>query len=266
MTRPLPTGSDAAGRAASDDARFLHSQRLETLGVVAAQVAHDLNNVLVSILGEAALLVDELAPGDPVRERVAGIAAAGRDARALVRQLMSLAGSSSPIAPTDPNALIDDVLLMFRAIAPSDVEVGWTPAEAVPTMPADAVQMRQAVLNLMLNAAAAVGEGGSVRVSVGTVRADGVQTRTFVSRARPVRGREYVVISVEDDGSGMPEEVLARAFEPFFTTRADGTGLGLPAVLAAVARHEGLVEAASTMGEGSHFALYLPVAARPGRS
>jgi signal transduction histidine kinase len=118
----------------------------------------------------------------------------------------------------------------------------------------------------MLNAARAVGAGGTVRVNVGRAPAEAVQGKTFVSRARPVRGREYVVINVDDNGTGMSDEVLARAFEPFFSTRADGTGLGLPAVLAAVARHEGLVEATTKEGGGSHFALYLPVGVRTRQS
>jgi signal transduction histidine kinase len=260
MTRPLPGRSEPAGdRAARDDERFLHSQRLETLGIVAAQVAHDLNNVLVSILGDADLLADELAPGDPVRERIADIAAAGRDARALVRQLMSLAGSSSTVTSVDPAILVGEVMLMFRAIAPADVVIDWQPNADIPPVAVDAVQIRQAVLNLLMNAAAAIDHGGTIRISLAHVAAAGLGGVAFVTRARPVRGRSYVAIDIEDSGAGMPAEVLARAFEPFFTTRIEGTGLGLPAVLAAVTKHEGLVAAASTPGNGSRFTIYLPV-------
>lgn len=267
MSRPVsPVPQPGDDRVPQHDEKFLHSQRLETLGILAAQVAHDLNNVLVSILGDAALLADELAPGDPVRERVVAIAAAGRDARALVRQLVGLAGPSAPIGTTDLNVLVDEVLLMFRAVASPDVEVVWQAASEQRPVSVDAVQARQAILNLLLNAAAALDGPGTVRLETASTPGTELGAAPFVTRARPVRSRTYHSIAVADTGTGMRPEVLARAFEPFFSTRAEGTGLGLPAVLAAMTRHQGLVAAESVAGQGSVFTLYFPAApTRPRR-
>jgi signal transduction histidine kinase len=240
-------------------ASFLHAQRLETLGMVASQVAHDLNNVLVSILTDAALLVDELSPGDPIRERLTAIAIAGRDARALTRQLVGTASSSSERQMLDINALVDDALLLFGAVADPDAAITFETGTDVRPVHVNPVQLRQALLNLLLNANASLKKGpGSIAVATSTIRGAEIPVASLASRESPNPEHSYLAVTVHDTGEGMPPDVLARAFEPFFTTRTDGTGLGLPAVVAAVAAHHGLVGATSTPGAGSTFTVYLP--------
>ncbi len=237
---------------------FLHAQRLETLGMIAGQVAHDLNNVLVGILTDAALLVEELSPGDPVRERLSAIAIAGRDARTLTRQLVGQAGASSEREEIDVNALIDDVLMLFAAVAGSDRETQFDAGNVAP-IEGNPVHLRQALLNLLLNANAALGGGpGSITITTAVVRGSEIPIASLASRETPIPRRDYLAISVVDTGEGMSPRVLARAFEPFFTTRVDGTGLGLPAVVAAVREHGGILGATSVPGRGSHFTIYLP--------
>ncbi len=237
---------------------FLHAQRLETLGMVAGQVAHDLNNVLVSILTDAALLVEELTPGDPIRERLSAIAIAGRDARALTRQLVRQASASLDHQEVDVNALIDDALLLFAAVAGPDAETRFEAGD-VPPIEGNPVHLRQAILNLLLNANAALTRGaGSITITTAVVLGSDIPTASLASRETPLPQRHYLAIAVEDTGEGMSQHILARAFEPFFTTRVDGTGLGLPAVVASITAHEGIVGAISTPGQGSRFTIYLP--------
>jgi hypothetical protein len=226
--------------------------------MIAGQVAHDLNNVLVGILTDAALLVEELSPGDPVRERLSAIAIAGRDARTLTRQLVGQAGASSEREEIDVNALIDDVLMLFAAVAGSDRETQFDAGNVAP-IEGNPVHLRQALLNLLLNANAALGGGpGSITITTAVVRGSEIPIASLASRETPIPRRDYLAISVVDTGEGMSPRVLARAFEPFFTTRVDGTGLGLPAVVAAVREHGGILGATSDPGRGSHFTIYLP--------
>ncbi|MCA9843358.1 MAG: PAS domain-containing protein [Dehalococcoidia bacterium] len=239
---------------------FLHSQRLETLGMLAGHVAHDLNNVLVSILTDADLLVEELSPGDPIRERLDAIAIAGRDARALTRQLLGTATSAADRRPLDLAALVDETLLLFSTVVNRGVTTAFKAADYVPPVEGNAVQLRQAILNLLLNANWALrGTPGAISITTSVVPGSLIQSTSLMSRGMPVEGTSYAAIEIADTGEGMTPDVLTRAFEPFFTTRADGTGLGLSAVFAAVAAHNGLVTAGSARGEGSQFTIYLPL-------
>lgn len=258
-SRRTAARSGAAPEPAGLNARQLQSQRLETLGMVAAQVAHDFNNVLVSIIGNATIVLDELAPGDPLRERVEAIAAAGDDARALVRQMMSTATTRETLEAIDVTGLVDEVLVFYDAIVEPEPTATFERASWLPMVNGYAVQLRQAILNLLLNAHAALGQGvRDVTVRTGLVSGGRIARETLIGGESPVAGETYVLVSVADSGVGIAPPDLPRVFEPFYTTRPDGTGLGLPAVLTAARNHRGLVAVTSTPGKGSTFTIYLP--------
>jgi signal transduction histidine kinase/CheY-like chemotaxis protein len=221
------------------------SQKLEAIGRLAGGVAHDFNNLLSVILGYAELAEQEqVSPS--VRTFLTEIRAAGKRAAELTSQLLSIGRRQVLQArPVDVNELVEKVLKLLRPVIPEDVEIEFRPHSSPAMVQADPGQLEQALMNLCLNARDATQGGGHIYL-----------------RVRVERGHErvWVVLAVEDDGVGMPPEVLERVFEPFFTTKGPGrgTGLGLSMVYGIAAQHGGRVEVRSQPGEGTLFEVRLP--------
>jgi signal transduction histidine kinase len=236
-----------------------HSQKLEAVGQLAAGVAHDFNNLLTVIEGYTGLLLmrDDLPPS--AREDVRKVAHASESASALTRKL--LAFSHKQVIQPRPVRLNEHILAlqdMLTRLIGERVELCFELGPGDPTVLGDPSGLEQVILNLALNARDAMPSGGVVTIGTGVRTLDELEFGPG-SRARAGRFLELVV---SDSGIGMSEEVRARIFEPFFTTKepGKGTGLGLSTVQSIVHQHGGWIEVRSRPGDGTHFAVYFPLA------
>ena len=236
------------------------SQKLEAIGRLAGGVAHDFNNILMSIMGAADLLMMQLAPNDSARDEAAEIKQSVDRGAGLTRQLLAFSRRQA----TRPRLFaLGDVVggmdtMLRRLIGPEiDFEIASTP-QAVQVV-ADSGQIEQVVMNLVINSRDAMPEGGRLMVRVDEVQLDETAALAFVE-GQPGR---YARLSVADTGTGMDEQTRARLFEPFFTTKEQGkgTGLGLSIVYGIVKQNRGYITVTSERGRGTTFLIYLPVAA-----
>jgi signal transduction histidine kinase len=237
--------------------RLLQTQKMESMGLFAGGVAHDFNNMLQAILGNAAVALDHLPADSPARENLAAIQTAGRHSAALTRQLLAFA-REQPLAPKrlDLNEQVAGMLRMLERMVGEHVRIEWRPGEQVKPVFTDPALVGRVVANLVLNARDACAGGGTITVSTANVRLDAGEAGTPPGLA----AGEYVLLTVADDGPGIEPEALPRLFEPFFTTKpvGEGTGLGLAAVYGAVAQCGGAIIAESTPGAGATFKVYCP--------
>ncbi|MCX7819552.1 MAG: PAS domain-containing protein [Kiritimatiellae bacterium] len=238
-------------------------QKLESLGRLAGGIAHDFNNILMTVLGAADLARAELPPHHPGREHLDNIIHAARRASNLCRQLLDYAGRGRlTTADFSLNDLIEDMAHLLAISLPRNVRLDCELDPALPMVRGDPSRVMQAILNLVTNAAEAIGESsGVIRIATSTER---VITALDAGPGTPdpLPPGDYVVFEVTDTGSGIPPEMLNQIFDPFFSTRMEGRGLGLPAVLGIVRSHGGGIRVRSRVGEGSTFQLLLP-AVRP---
>ncbi len=240
--------------------KLLEAQKLESLGVLAGGVAHDFNNILTSILGNASLASLDLPENHKVRRQLAQIERAAQRAADLCSQMLAYAGRATVLtAPVNLSELIRDTAALLEISVGKRVRLDLQLDDQTPAVLGDATQLRQIVMNLVINAADAMGQRADGIVSVRTATRD--LAAAFFEEAihSPKRSAgRYVTLEVSDNGSGMPPEVLARIFEPFFTTKFSGRGLGLAAVLGIVQSHGGALFVESAPGKGTTFRLFLP--------
>ncbi len=234
----------------------------ESLSVLAGGVAHDFNNLLVAMLGHSSLALAKLPPESPARTSVQKAVQATERAADLTRQMLAYSGKGHfEIRLLDLNRLIGENLHLFTAGLPKSVRIVPLLAPELPKVTADLGQIQQVVMNLMLNAAEAIGEkGGEVTIRTGVLTLsedDGHYSRLT---GVPLQPGAYAVVEVEDDGRGMDALTLPRIFDPFFTTKFTGRGLGLAAVLGIVRGHRGGIAVSSEPGRGTTFKLVFPVA------
>jgi PAS domain S-box-containing protein len=225
------------------------SSRIESIGLLAGGIAHDFNNILTSILGNLSLLkFSKLTPD--VSSRVELAEKATLRARDLTQQLLTFAKGGAPVRQTASLREIvkestDFALRGSKVRAEYDLATDLAPADV------DTGQIHQVIHNLVLNAAQAMPEGGLVQIKACNY--------ALMSRAEaPLPPGEYIRISVRDEGPGIPAELLPKIFDPYFTTKRGGNGLGLATAFSIIKRHEGYLTAESTFGEGAVFHLYLP--------
>ena len=241
-------------------ARVLEVQKLESLGVLAGGIAHDFNNLLVGIMGNAGLAQLELPPGANGRERIVQIETAARRASDLARQMLAYSGKGRFIVTTlDVSELVSEMTHFLRASIDRHIDIRYAVTSGPVVIEGDATQLRQVVMNLVVNAADAIGEGGgSITVATSRVHADrSYLAGTFIDEG--LEEGEYAVIDVSDTGAGMDPATQARIFDPLFTTKTAGRGLGLAAVLGIVRAHRGALKVYSERGQGSTFKLLLPL-------
>ena len=224
------------------------SQRIESIGMIASGVAHDFKNMLGGMLGYAELLRLELKGNPAGQSLLEGILNTGRRASDLVGQVLAYAGSDgeSPAIPIDLNCLVRETYSMLGTSLNHQVRLHLDLAETLPTVSGQATALRQLVLNLLTNAAQACQSGGNVWVET-ALDADG----------------EHLLLTVRDDGTGMTPEQQARIFDPFFSTKANGRGLGLAICHRILEEHGGTVSVESEVGKGTSFRVTLPVCAEP---
>jgi two-component system cell cycle sensor histidine kinase/response regulator CckA len=238
----------------------LHAQKLESLGVLAGGVAHDFNNLLTGILGNASLVADSLHPANPNRRILTECIQAAERAAQLTRQLLAYAGKGRfVVEPINLSTLVREISTLLQTSISRKVQVRLELTDSLPTVEADAGQLQQVVMNLIINGAEAIGENvGLVVCSTTSQMVDDAYIRTLGPEARYIAPGRYVTLEVHDSGCGMDEASLARIFEPFFTTKFMGRGLGLAAVSGIVHGHKGAIKVYSSPGKGSTFKVLFP--------
>jgi two-component system, cell cycle sensor histidine kinase and response regulator CckA len=257
-------------------ARVQHQQKLESLGVLAGGIAHDFNNLLVGILGNVGLAASDLPPGSPVHETLRDIEVAAQRAADLTRQMLAYSGRGRfAVERVDLSALVEETTRLLAGAIGRSATLRLDLPAGLPSVEVDVNQVRQIVMNLVTNAADALGGGAgliAVRTTTTTAGPDGGGAgdgRVGGGRAGdgggidewvtdpPEPGR-YVVVEVADTGAGMDDETRSRMFDPFFSTKFTGRGLGLAAVLGIVRGHRGAIAVTSSPGEGTTVRVLLP--------
>jgi len=244
------------------EAQLRHTQKLESLGVLAGGVAHDFNNLLTGILGNAKLALDTLATGHRARAQLEQVILASQRATGLTNQLLAYSGKGHfLVQPVCLSELVSEISQLIQTSVAKTVQLRLELEKGLPPVKADLSQLQQLVMNLVLNAAEAVGEGiGTVRVTTGLqeVKESVLQNTIAADWISP---GAYVSLEVQDTGCGMTEEIKSKIFDPFFTTKPSGHGLGLAAVLGIVRGHRGTIQVVSVPGQGTTFKVLLPAAA-----
>jgi PAS domain S-box-containing protein len=241
------------------EAKVQHSQKLESLGVLAGGIAHDFNNLLVGILGNASLALMDLPEESPLREIIADIETTALRAAELTKQMLAYSGKGRfVVQPLDLNALLREMSQLLHSVISKRSVIRLELAPTLPPVLADATQLRQIVMNLITNASDAIGgTDGVITIRTGTRHATReLLTSSYAMDELP--DGKYAVIDVEDSGCGMDADTLARIFDPFFSTKFTGRGLGLAATLGIVRGHRGAIKVQSVPDQGTTFTVLLP--------
>ena len=242
--------------------QFLRAQRMESIGTLAGGIAHDLNNLLAPILITSQLLQDD-APNDEYREMLQTVQTCAQRGAELVKQVLSFArGAEGERIPLDVSHLLRDIRQVIRETFPKNITTGFQLGRELWPVEGDATQLHQVFMNLCVNARDAMPQGGKLTVGAENLVLDEVYAG-MNSDAQP---GPYVVVRVEDTGTGVPVEIQERIFDPFFTTKelGKGTGLGLSTTLGILRGHGGFVNLYSEPGKGAKFKVYLPAKTTPG--
>ncbi len=264
--RIIGTHTDITGRKlAAEEAdklqrKMQEAQKLESLGVLAGGIAHDFNNLLTVILGNGALARLETKDPAVTATHLDAILTAANHASDLCRQLLAYAGKGSyTIQRINLNDLVTETTSLLELSLSKQAKLEFVLLPAMPKIDADPAQVRQVVMNLVMNAAEAIGDqAGTIRVSTTLVILPRPGIDTIPAMAEMEAG-SYVCVEIADTGCGMKPEVLGRIFDPFFTTKFTGRGLGLAAVIGIMRTHHGALRVQSTPGKGTTFGVYLPV-------
>lgn len=240
--------------------RLQQAQKLESLGVMAGGIAHDFNNLLTGMLGQASLAKFKLAQGLPAEEQINKTITAAERAADLTRQLLAYAGKGVfQVGPLDLNQLIRENVNLLQTALPNHTDLQLDLASNLPLMEADRGQIQQLVMNLVINAAEAGQAGrGYVGISTQTVVAESIQELARYTGSELAPG-SYIGLQVRDNGVGMDAQTLSRIFDPFFSTKAHGHGLGLSATLGIIRTHRAGIQVQSQLGQGTTVALLFPI-------
>lgn len=247
--------------------RVQRAQKLESLGVLAGGIAHDFNNLLSGVLGYATLATDQVDRGHPVRRALEGIEDAANRMADLTRQMLAYAGRGQFVRePVDMNHVVTELLDLLKVGMTRDTELHLDLSTQRVLVEGDRDQLHQVVVNLVTNASEALEDkAGTIRIATGQA-VFGDKYALKAPCTNELEAGRYVFLEVEDTGVGMDADTVARVFEPFFSTKFPGRGLGLAAVHGIIQAHGGGVEARSVLGSGSTFRVYLPLLASEGVS
>ncbi len=235
------------------------AQKMESLGVLAGGIAHDFNNLLMVVLGHAELALKEISPMSPARGSITEIATAAHRAADLCRQMLAYAGKASfALERVGLRDLVEEMAHLLKTAISKKAILNLNLERGLPPIEADPSQLRQIVMNLLINASEAIGDrSGVITVSVGATRCDEEYLRKTELRDALSPGL-YVHLEVTDTGGGMDAQTRSRIFEPFFSTKFTGRGLGLAAVLGIVRAHKGALKVVSEPGKGTTFKILFP--------
>jgi PAS domain S-box-containing protein len=239
--------------------QLLHAQKMESLGVLAGGIAHDFNNILAIIVGHCSLAEMD---AKKAIDHIPKIEKAAQRAAGLCRQMLSYAGKEQFIQKeVNMGELVSDIVTMLKATINQNVIINENLVTDLPVVKADVNQIRQVVINLIINASEAIGNAqGEVNVALTMISVISEhQEKDHLGKSIPLGC--YACLEVTDNGCGMSEENKQRIFEPFYTTKFTGRGLGMSAVLGIITAHKGTLQLFSEQGEGTTFKVYLPIQA-----
>ncbi len=262
---------NAIDRASADAERLrlekqiLHTQKLEGLGVLAGGIAHDFNNLLVGIVGNADLALADLPADSPARENIAQLLDASKRASDLTQQMLAYSGQGAfVLGQVDFNEVVRGTLPLVNASISKKARLRLELAQSLPPIEADSTQIHQIAMNLFINASEALDDRpGDVIVRTG-VEVREPSDNGVTNGDAPSEPTEYVYLEVADTGIGMDAKTRERIFDPFYSTKFTGRGLGLAAVAGIVKGHNGFITVKSDLHEGSVFRVYIPRSTTPG--
>ena len=244
---------------------ILQTQKLESLGVLAGGIAHDFNNILMGVLGYADLALSELSPFSPAREYVQGINDSSKKAAGLIKQMLAYSGKGKfSLEPIDLNHLIGETIEMLKISISKNAILKFNMSDEPIFLEGDPSQIRQVIMNLVINASEAIGEiDGVITLDAGVKYCDRsyiIETgfEDQIANIEKLKEGMYVFLEISDTGIGMSKETISKIFEPFYTTKFTGRGLGLSAVLGIIGGHHGMVKIYSEENKGSCFKILFP--------
>ncbi len=266
----LCSGIDITERRRAEEKRLnlekkmLHTQKLESLGVLAGGIAHDFNNLLAAIMGHAELSKRRLNPESPALDNLNQIEKAAERAADLSKQMLAYSGKGTFVVENiDLNHLLEEMLHMLEVSISKKAVLRLNPYSRLPPVEADATQLRQIIMNLVINASEAIGDNsGVISITTGCMDCDRSYLKDVWLAENLIDGL-YVYLEIADTGCGMSKTTLARLFDPFFTTKFTGRGLGMSATLGIVRGHKGAINVYSEPGKGTTFKILLPASGRP---
>jgi PAS domain S-box-containing protein len=269
LSEELLQREQAARRAAeASEARSRHVQKLESIGVLAGGIAHDFNNLLHVVLGNADIALSRLPPRSPARDPLEEVIRATLRAADLTRQMLAYSGKGAfVVRHLDLSQEVRELATLLRTAISKQASLVWDLVPNLPAINADATQIRQIVMNLITNASDALDDaGGTITLRTGVLDPEAVNDAGL---GAALEGNEdssrgegpFVYLEVSDTGAGMTSDTLARIFDPFFSTKFSGRGLGLAAVMGIVRSHQGLIRIRTAPGEGTTFRVLFPAVA-----
>ena len=240
------------------------AQKLESLGLLAGGIAHDLNNTLVGVQGNACIALEQLPQGTDLHRRLQRIVGACERASKVIQQMLAYSGHvTCETSPLELNHLIEDMLEFMRAGVPKSITLRTRLEPELPTINGDNGQLQQVITNLLVNAVEAIGDApGQITMSTESTRLSAEEITQAFSGQELTPGT-YACLRVEDTGRGMSAETLQRIFEPFFSQKGAGRGLGLAAMRGIVRAHHGGITVDSKPGQGTRFTVVLPTPKQP---
>jgi PAS domain S-box-containing protein len=245
------------------EARMQHTQKLESLGVLAGGIAHDFNNLLVGILGHAELGLEALPLTSVARRNLEQIQTAAKRCAEICNQMLAYSGKGRFVVEAlDLNQVVKELVHLLELAISRKATLRFRLSEPLPSTEADAAQIRQVIMNLITNASESLGESdGVICLSTRVERWDSTRQDTLISDA-PLGEGDYLALEVADTGCGMDPDTVNRMFDPFFSTKMTGRGLGLSAVLGIVRSHQGAIQIQSQPGQGTTIKVLLPASIR----
>ena len=269
LAQELIEREQVARRAAeASEAQSRHVQKLESIGVLAGGIAHDFNNLLHVVLGNADIALSNLGTGSSAREPLEEVVRATLRAADLTRQLLAYSGKGAfVVRHLDLSTEVREMATLLRTSISKQATLASELASDLPAISADPTQVRQVVMNLITNASDALGEGGgTITLRTGVAHLEEVEEQYF---GRPPHGEDpaerahgpLVFLEIADTGQGMSSDTLSRIFDPFFSTKFSGRGLGLAAVMGIVRSHRGFIRIRTELGKGTAFRVLFPAVA-----
>ncbi len=240
-------------------AKMEHVQRLESLGVMAGGIAHDFNNILTAILGNAGLAESRLSDNSPAIEYINQITTASQKAADLCKQMLAYSGKGKfVVKPIILSELVTEMSQLLKVTIAKNIILRLDLSSQIPAVDADVTQMQQVIMNLVINASEAIGDkSGAISIATGMVAVDKQYLSTTFLDEDLQEGR-YIYLEVSDTGCGMDAETKEKLFEPFYTTKFTGRGLGMAAILGIVRGHHGAIKVYSEKNKGSTFKVLFP--------
>ncbi|MEI6704286.1 MAG: ATP-binding protein, partial [Deltaproteobacteria bacterium] len=270
ITGTLSSGDDITDRLKVEEERIqlekqvLHAQKLESLGVLAGGIAHDFNNILTSIIGNADLALMRINKESPATDNLHRIEQAAARAADLAKQMLAYSGKGKFVVENiDLNILLEEMLHMLEVSISKKSLLRLNLTPNLPSIEADATQIRQILMNLVINASEAIGDkSGVIAITTGCMDCDRSYLKDVWLDENISEGL-YVYLEIADTGCGMDKETLAKLFDPFFTTKFTGRGLGMAAVLGIVRGHKGAIKVYSEPTRGTTFKVLFPASSKP---